>query len=35
MGVEAIEDETAGVIAYGSLRLPGHEKQTSQRSSGS
>jgi hypothetical protein len=26
--IEAIEDKTAGEIAYGSLRLPGHEKQT-------
>ena len=25
---EAIEDETAGVIADGRLRSPGHEKRT-------
>jgi hypothetical protein len=25
--IEGIEDKLAGEIAYGSLRLPGHEKQ--------
>jgi hypothetical protein len=27
-GVESVEEETAGVMAYGRLCLPGHEKRT-------
>jgi hypothetical protein len=28
MDIEAIEDETASVMAYGSLSFAGHEKRT-------